>query len=147
MSKEIIQSHDQHALMTGMFLSRGFFSEPLSSKEVDQWQGEIGVMCALAEYVPPLHAALQKAESLDFESPGLVDYEVTEELGKWIRENDLTTMPQFLNELNSRLTRFYECDCSELMKAASRTVGREWNGPTPDFSKIKETEDTPSMGM
>lgn len=77
-------------IILAMFVWQGFMeAEPWGDEAADQHGGQIGAACNLAPYVEILADSINAflATDPDTDFPGVLDYEVTERFGAWLRLN------------------------------------------------------------
>ncbi len=110
---------------TSMHLYHGFTAErkDLTEINMDDHQGHIGLVGSLGRYAIAIEAALQMANTLDYDHPGVAMYEVVEPAGEWLRSNLDATDTQFVEEMMDSLESFFSRDCSELRQVLADHLG------------------------
>lgn len=114
---EPLQVADGSTLVHAAYLWAGYIkSGMLSSKLSNAFGGQIGAAFHVTGFANTVATALREADALNFEYPGVFDYEVTEGLGEWLRANPGAGEKEFSIELVQRTEQFFERDCSPLAK-------------------------------
>lgn len=110
---------------TSIHLYHGFTAEKdgLTKLNMDDYQGHVGLVGILARYAIAIEAALQMANALDYDHPGVAMYEVVEPAGEWLRSNLDATDTQFVEEVMDSLELFFSRDCSELRQVLADHLG------------------------
>ncbi len=101
----------QRALLHAAYLAKGFMRKGLlTNEEQDREGGEIGAIAAIVPYADVVRQVTNVADQSGLRYPGVFEYQVTEEMGSWLRENPGASEGEFRAELKSLTLEFFRIE-------------------------------------
>lgn len=102
---------------SAIYLWSGFArTEQVTGSELGCDGSHFAVVDRVAHLASIVDLAIQEADRLGFEYSGPINYEVTEPLGVWLREEQPNSEENFRVKLTRRLEEYFERDCSPIFQ-------------------------------
>lgn len=113
---------ERDVLRAGAYLAKGMTETELSDIESANLGGESDAVDLATKFARSLAELEANAYGFQFEFPGVFAYEVSEEMGRWLRANTDATQASFAMQLHKTAEAFFDRDCAVLFSKKNLTA-------------------------